>query len=301
MRWRKLGRVFGAEGQAPWFRGPAIVAIPRPLGGPLWRVFVSPRDAMNRSSVCWFDMDLRRPGQALPVSPRPVLEPGAPGRFDAAGAMGAWITEADGEERLYYQGWSLPADRPFHAAIGLAVRRLGDDRPFERLSDQPILEGAAGGFAANPAVLPDGQGGWRMWFQQGMPWARRGGEWLPRYAIAEARSADGLRWAAVPGAGMPWALPGEVAVARFCPWREGAGWRAAFSVRGDGWGYRLASARSADGRRWTRDAAPPLEATEPWEDGTLCYPTVFAAEGRRWMLFNAGRYGAAGLGLAVAE
>lgn len=300
MAWRMIGRVFAAEGQNAWFRGPAIVAIPRPVGGAVWRIHVSPRDGTNRSSLCWFEMDLRRPGHVLAVSTRPLLEPGPPGAFDEAGAMGACIVEADGEERLYYQGWSLPPGRPFHTAIGLAVRRAGDhDRPFERVAAEPILEGAAGGFAGNPAILRDGDA-WRMWFHQGLPWARRGTALLPRYAIAEARSADGRRWQVAPSAGLPWELPGEVATCRFWPWREGGGWRAAFCCRGDAWPYRLGLAHSPDGRRWMRAAAPPLEAG-PGQDGALCYPTVFMAEGRRWMLCNAGRYGAAGLWLAVEE
>ena len=54
--------------------------------------------------------------------------------------MGCWIVEHDGMEMLYYQGWNLGVTVSFYVAIGLAVRPAGQpDRPFERISEGPIL------------------------------------------------------------------------------------------------------------------------------------------------------------------
>lgn len=307
MRWRRLGRLFAGDGAGGWTHSHGIVAIPRPLGGSLWRIYFNPRDGEGRSNLSWLDLDLRDPGRVLRRSRRPVIAPGRPGCFDERGAMGAWIVEAEGEERLYYQGFTLPRSVPFHAAIGLAVRPLGDpDRPFERISEGPILDRRPEEpfFLADPAVLPDGRGGWRMWYQSGRPWERRGEEWLPRYDIREAVSADGVHWRIGEGRAMSFAHPGEVAIARFCPLREADGsWRAFYSFRGDDWAYRMGTATSPDGSRWTRRDEEMGFALEEggWERLSVHYPTVFDAEGARWMLYSAGRYGDAGLGLAVLE
>ncbi len=307
MRWRRLGRLFAGDGAGGWTHSHGIVGIPRPLGGPLWRIHFSPRDGQGRSNLSWLDISLREPGRVLRRSARPLLEPGRPGCFDEAGAMGACIVEAGGEERLYYQGFSRPRSVPFHAAIGLAVRPAGDPgRPFARVGEGPLLDRCREEpfFVANPAVRPDGQGGWRMWYQSGRPWAGAEGAWLPRYDIREAWSADGLDWRPLPGRALPFAHPGEVAIARFWPLREADGrWRAFYSFRGDAWPYRMGTATSPDGHCWTREDGAMAMAVEPggWERLSLHYPTVFDAEGARWMLYSAGRYGDAGLGLAMLE
>jgi hypothetical protein len=307
VRWRKLGRIFVAAGQSEWLHSHGIVPIPRPLSGPLWRIYFSPRDRQNRSNLSWIDIDLRSPTHVLRHAAVPLLMPGLPGCFDDCGAMGAWIVETAGEERLYYQGWTLPCTVPFHAAIGLAARPLGDpDRPFERVAAGPIIDRSPKEphFVANPAVLPDGAGGWRMWYQSGKAWAGTDGAWLPRYAIRHATSRDGLRWSLSTAPSLGFVHPGEVAIARFCPLRESDGsWRAFYSFRGDDWPYRIGTATSADGVTWQRaDAEAGLVLEEGgWERLSVSYPTVFDAEGARWILYNSGRYGDAGFGIAVLE
>jgi hypothetical protein len=306
MRWRKLGRVFVASGQSAWLASHGIVPIPRQLGGKRWRIYFSPRDRLNRSNVSWVDISLSDPTRVLGCSERPVLEPGAVGCFDESGSMGAWIVDVGDEEWLYYQGWTLPRTVPFHAAIGIAVRRAGDpDRPFERVSAGPIIDRCpeAPLFVANPAVLPDGAGGWRMWYQSGREWAVEGDQRLPRYDIRHATSSDGMKWVLEPSTTLGFEHPGEVAIARFCPLPEAGGLRAFYSYRGDAWSYRIGTATSADGRSWHRqdaDAGIELEAGG-WERLSVSYPTVFDANGERWMLYNSGRFGDAGFGIAVLE
>ena len=98
--------------------------------------------------------------------------------------------------------------------------------------------------------------------------------------------------------------PGEVAIARFCPLREADGsYKAWYSYRGNDWGYRIGFATSADGTSWTRhdDQAGIDRDPDSWEGSMICYPFVFDTEIGRMMLYNGGRYGAAGFGIAVLE
>jgi hypothetical protein len=307
LRWRKFGRVFVAAGQSPWLHSHGIVAIPRRLTTHQWRIYFSPRDRQNRSNVSWFDIDLRDPTRVLRVAERPVLEPGPPGCFDDCGAMGAWIVERDGQEWLYYQGWTLSRTVSFHAAIGVATRPLGDpSAPFRRLSAGPLIDRSRTEphFVANPAVLPDGAGAWRMWYQSGRAWRESPSGLLPQYDIRMATSADGIDWSLSDRSVLSFAHPGEVAIARFCPLVEaGRGLRAFYSYRGDDWSYRIGMATSPDGRAWTRDdeSAGLRLDDDSWERISVSYPTVFDADGARWMFYNSGRYGDAGLGIAMLE
>ena len=62
-------------------------------------------------------------------------------------------------------------------------------------------------------------------------------------------------------------------------------------------------ATSADGLTWTRhdDRAGIDIDPDSWEGSMICYPFVFDSEIGRVMLYNGGRYGDAGFGIAVLE
>jgi len=306
MRWKKLGRIFVADGHSEWMHSHGIIPIARAIGGFRYRIYFTPRDRQVRSNVSWLDIDIRDPTKVLRLSKHPLLTPGPLGCFDDCGAIGCWIVEQDGIEHLYYQGWNRGVTVGFYVAVGIAVRPAGDpDRPFERISEGPILDRCIEEpvFISDPAVMIE-NGKWRMWYQSGRPWSRHGDQMLPSYDIRAADSADGRRWnlAGVPS--LTFEHPGEVAIARFCPLREADGsYKAWYSYRGNDWGYRIGFATSADGSHWTRhdEQAGIDRDPDSWEGSMICYPFVFDTEIGRMMLYNGGRYGDAGFGIAVLE
>src|SRR5882757_3763301 len=139
MRWKKLGRIFVADGHSEWVHSHGIIPIARHLGEFRYRIYYTPRDRELRSNVSWLDIDIRNPTTVLRQSPHPLLTPGPLGCFDDSGAIGCWIVEHAGIEYLYYQGWNRGVTVDFYVAVGLATRPAGDpDRPFERIADGPI-------------------------------------------------------------------------------------------------------------------------------------------------------------------
>jgi hypothetical protein len=306
MRWKKLGRIFVADRHSEWMHSHGVLPIARPLGEYRYRIYFSPRDRQSRSNIGWLDIDIRNPTEVLRVSERPLLSPGPLGCFDDSGTMGCWLVEHDGIERMYYQGWTLGVTVSFYIAVGVAERPVGDaDRPFTRISAGPILDRNMQEpvFIANPTVLVE-NGSWRMWYQSGRPWTRPAGNALPSYDIRYADSHDGIRWNLGGIQALTFQHPGETAITRFCPLREPDGrYKAWYSYRANDWGYRIGFATSDDGITWIRrDEEAGIESEgSSWEGPMICYPFVFDTEIGRMMLYNGGRYGDAGFGIAALE
>lgn len=306
MRWRKLGHIFVAHEHSEWSYSHAILPIAKSLGDFRYRIYFTPRDRKKRSNVSWLDIDIRDPTQILRLASEPVLSPGPLGSFDDSGAIGCWAVQHNGIERLYYQGWTLGITVGFYAAIGAAERPAGrPDLPFTRISPGPIIDRCMQEpvFVADPAVLIEGPR-LRMWYQSGRNWTLQDGIALPSYDIRYAESADGIHWNIEGTTALTFQHAGEVAIARFCPLREADGtYKAWYSYRGNDWGYRIGYATSPDGLVWTRqdDRAGISNDPESWEGSMVCYPFVFDSEIGRLMLYNGGRYGDAGFGIAILE
>lgn len=298
MAWRKRGRVYEAKEFAPWARSHASNPVAEPLDGSRCRVYFSTRDANNRSSIAWLEIDLARPTEVLRVSDAPALSPGRTGTFDDSGvSMGCLVRE--GRDRyLYYLGWNLGVTVPWRNSIGLAVSR--DGGPFERVSEAPVLDrGHHDPFSVSyPWILREGPL-WRMWYGSNMSWGAEQKEMA--HLIKYADSSDGLAWRREGRVAIPFASPGEYAVSKPCVVKDGGTYRMWYSFRGER--YRIGYAESADGLSWRRrDERSGIDVSpEGWDAEAVCYPCVFDQAGQRYMLFNGNRYGLTGFGIASWE
>lgn len=298
--WRRLGHVFCADGRSPFLATHASYPTPLVRADGTVRVFFSPRDAQNRSSI--FFLDLAVDGdrfEVLRVSDAPLLEPGQRGSFDDSGVTVSCVI-ADGDRRLvYYLGWSLAVTVPFRNFIGLATAR-GDDATLTRLSPAPILDRSAiDPFTLGyPWVLRDGEQ-WRMWYGSHLSWGERGLEM--RHVIKEAHSRDGLSWERSGRVAIPLGQPPEFAVSRPCVLRDPDRFRMWYARRDPD--YRIGYAESEDGSRWTREDGAFVLAGQAggWDAESSTYPAVFDLRGGRYLLYNGNGYGRSGFGLARLE
>lgn len=197
---------------------------------------------------------------------------------------------------MYYTGVMLGKTVPFYFAVGAA--RSNDGLEWRRVSSAPILDrNAIDPFmTASPCVLFD-EGRFRMWYVSCVRWENTEDDPRHYYHIRYAESLDGLTWDRRGVVCIDFQA-GEYALARPSVVRDSDCYRMWFPYRGDH--YRIGYAESEDGIVWRRDdgASNMLGGNEAWEDEMQCYPWVFDAMDRRYMLYNGNGYGATGFGLA---
>lgn len=300
MAWKKRGLVFCPDGKLPWMHSHAAVPIAEPMGGDLFRVYFSTRDACNRSHTGHIVIDIGKPHEILSVSDRPVLEPGQLGAFDDSGAMATWLAEWQGIRHLYYIGWNLGTTVPFRNSIGLALS--ADGQAFHRIAPGPIVDRTMKEphFCASCCVIP-GQDLWRMWYLSCTGWSMADGKPRHDYHIKYAESSDGVQWQRTGHVAIDFASPEEHAISRPSVMLHDGLWRMWYSFRGAA--YRIGYAESENGRDWDRrDAEAGIDVSASgWDSEMIEYPFVFEHKGQRYMLYNGNGYGASGLGLAIWE
>jgi hypothetical protein len=299
VKWRKLGLVFRPNGEAPWMHSHAAVPIAEPLGGGLFRIYFSTRDAQHCSHTAYLVIDIACPQEILELCTSPVLAPGSLGAFDDSGAMATWLA-AQGKRRfLYYIGWNLGVTVPFRNSIGLAVS--DDGQEFARYATGPVVDRSIHEphFTASCCVIP-AEDCWRMWYLSCTQWVLREGRPEHRYHIKYAESVDGVHWKRDGIVAIDFANDGEYAISRPSVMRDDV-WRMWYSYRGDA--YRIGYAESDDGKCWQRlDAHVGIDVSVTgWDSQAIEYPFVFDHDGQRYMLYNGNNYGESGFGIAVME
>lgn len=297
--WRRLGRVFVAAGEELWRISHASNPTPLVLSGKRVRVYFSPRDADNRSSIAAIDLELEDQRFAVVSSVHgPLLSPGARGAFDDSGVSVGCAIEFGGRTRIWYLGWSLGVTVPFRNFIGLAEGPL--DGPMRRVSPVPVLDRSiADPFTLGyPWVIREASG-LRLWYGSHLEWGDTG--LAMRHAIKHASSSDGIAWIRDGNPVLAPAGGAEFALSRPCVVRDADRYRLWFCRRFTN--YRLGYAESSDGYVWRR-RDKQLRFVGPkgcWETASMAYPTVFDCGGRRYMLYNGDGYGRTGFGLAILE
>jgi hypothetical protein len=201
---------------------------------------------------------------------------------------------------LYYAGFQRAVKIPYTILTGVAASADGG-RTFRRVARVPALERtdeeAVWRTAAH--VIQDG-GRFRMWYAGGSEWVELGGKPVPRLHIRHVESADGVTWRGPAMTSLAVDPAGELSLGR--PWivREPDGYLMHYSIRGGATPYRLAAARSPDGRQFAPlDGEPGLAVgPEPWDAEMMYASAVFQRGSRAYLFYNGNSTGQTGFGWA---
>jgi hypothetical protein len=318
MQWRKLGRIFDprdfrlANGCVEFAQSPQALVFDEFV-----RIYFATRsvDESNgkyRSHIAFVDMK-KNLKDVIRTSERTVIPLGKLGCFDEHGIFPMNPLRREDAVYAYTCGWSRRVSVSVETAIGLAVSH-DDGVTFQKLGDGPVLAASL----REPCLVGDAfvkvvGDTFHMWYIFGTGWKRFTESAAPdrTYKIGHAVSADGVTWAREEGrqiiadrlgAEESQALPSVIDISGrhhmvFC-YRESRDFR-----KNRDRGYRIGHAWSDDLVHWTRDDGNPgIKVTEgDWDSDMLCYPHVFACDGKVYLLYNGNEFGRYGFGLAVLE
>ena len=297
MKWIKKGLIFNPENNHDWMVSHAANPVAEPLGGDLFRVYFSCRDKDNRSSIGFFEFDIRNPKGVLHIGSQPVIRPGEIGLFDDGGTSISCLVIANGKKYLYYLGWNLGVTVPWRNSIGLAINN-SDDPIFVKYSHAPIMDrNDIDPFSLSyPWVMRDGTV-WKTWYGSNLRWGAK--ETDMAHVIKYAESSDGIHWERSGVVAIPLKYPDEYAISKPCVIKDGETYKMWYSYRGQS--YRIGYADSSDGINWGRkDEEVGIDVSKSgWDSEMIEYPFVFDHGGKRYMLYNGNGYGKTGIGLAM--
>jgi len=310
--WRRAGVVVPRFPDGSGWDGHCQMPTPILLGDDVLRIYYCTRDRRNRSHVFFVDVVPDAPAKVIARPDTPCLLPGAIGHFDAAGVMPTSVLRIGDEIWMYYIGWTVRADVPYHNAIGLAVSKDGGVS-FERRFAGPIV----GSTAIEPLFcstadvvrMPDG---WKMWYASTTEWRELNGKLEPRYHLKYAESADGMVWRQQGRIAVDYRDDNEAAVARATVLFDGGEFRMWFcrrdlvGYRDDAaHAYRIGYASSRDGRNWHRSDAGVFAAGTPAlagvDDVMQAYPAVLRIRDRLVMFYNGNGFGQTGILMATGS
>jgi len=311
-RWEKLGRVFAPDGRFEWMQSHAQNPSALVLEDRI-RVYFTcrgPKDAdgMFAAVSTFVDLDRADPTRVIHVNDRPLLPMGDVGTFDQYGVMPGNVVRVGDQVFLYYVGWMRTSGAPYTHAIGLAAsdddgvtfRRMGRGPLFGRSLTEPFLQNSP--FVGRFGDL------YHMWYSSGIDWIEEDGRLESIYVMMHATSPDGIEWRREGVPCVPTVVEHEVqtnpSVLKvgdrhymwFC-YRYGLNFRNAEG------GYRMGVAWSDDLRTWHRDDTIGIiePSAEGWDSEMICYPGLFEADGRTFMLYSGNYFGRDGFGLAIRD
>jgi hypothetical protein len=317
MKWTKLGQIFDptehklADNCTEYAQGPQAL----PVGGGV-RVYFSTRERDSTgkflSHISYVDFDSTF-STILGVADHSVIPLGEIGTFDEHGIFPIHLFKSGDEVWGYTTGWNRKVSVSVDTAIGLAISHDGG-KTFAKVGNGPVLSASLHEpfLIADPFVLKIGAD-YHMWYIFGTQWQSPttvGGQPERVYKIGHAVSGDGMSWdregreiiASKLSRDECQALPSVLQLDGryhmvFC-YRNVTGFRTSRDSA-----YRLGYAYSDDLREWIRDdESLGLDVSaDGWDSDMMCYPHLFAYDGRVWLLYNGNHFGRDGFGLAVME
>jgi predicted GH43/DUF377 family glycosyl hydrolase len=234
------------------------------------------------------------------------LSLGNKGAFDWAGVMPTDIITYKDKKYLYYIGWSLRQDVPYHNNLGLAISE-DNGKTWNKFSKGPIFHTSykEPGYIGTVEILIE-EGIWKMWYLSCLDWTEVDGKMEPLYDIKYATSHNGIDWNPTGIVSIPLENnEGGISSCRVI--KDNEKYKMWYSVRDKSdyrdnikHSYKIKTAISSDGINWTKNNKIDLDVSlEGWDSKMVAYPYIIEENNKLIMFYNGNKFGQTGIGYAV--
>ena len=273
-----------------------------------YRIYYSTR-INGKSTPMFIDVDKENPKKILNKSEFPILQLGNKGSFDWAGIMPTEIITIGITKYLYYIGWSLRQDVPYHNNLGLAISN-DNGNTWKKFSEGPVFHTSykETGYIGTVEIMIE-NGVWRMWYLSCKDWIEHDGKMEPTYSTKYAESINGIDWEPKNIVCIP--LENDEGGISSCRVLKINGkYKMWYSIRDKidyrdniNHSYRIKTAESSDGIRWIKNNNIDLDIDKnsEWENTMVCYPFIVENEKNFIMFYNGNQFGKTGIGYAIKE
>lgn len=273
-----------------------------------WRIYYSYR-IDGKSVPYYIDVDPANPSKILRKSDKQLLQLGELGRFDWAGIMPTDVINVESQKYMYYIGWSVRKDVPYHNTLGLAISEDNGDT-WHKFSDGPVFSTSykePGYVGTAEVILVDNT--YYMYYLSCRDWIIVDNHPEPIYDIKIALSKNAIDWEPLDRVAIGLEKgQGGISKAtviqyenRYYMWYSA---RSESNYRLDpNHGYRIYCAVSDDLFNWTKLNRHGLDInlSSKWERIMVEYPDVFIHNNRLHMFYNGDGFGRTGIGYATMD
>jgi hypothetical protein len=297
MQWNKKGLIFKAENKNQYLSTHASNPLAIKLSNDVYRVYFSGRNFDNKSSIGYFDYDIKNE-DCLGVSEKPLVIFGDDTSFYKDGISIGNLYENNGKKYVLFMGWNIPTNQHWRGDIGqLEVTdfehmHVTSEIPFMGMSEEDPIS------LSYPYVMFVNDK-YKMWYGSTIDWTSENGEMI--HVIKYATSKNGIDWERK-GVCIPYKLGEAQAFSRPTVILLNEVYHMWYSYRsGDGTKYRIGYSYSFDGETWiARNDKVGLSVSDsPDENIMVCYPYVIIHEEQLFMFYNGNDYGKKGVFLAT--
>jgi hypothetical protein len=294
--WVRVGWIEPPIGLGEWCTSHLSLPFCIPKNATEYRVYFSSRDSDQRSHVGWVDLDINS-DHALKTNfgKKPLVCPGKAGTFDEHGVSGSYFEVINKRLRIWNFGWQRLQGKAWSNAIGLVENSIDDT---ESTSNNTLII-KSNEFETNGLAYPylvSLNSTQHMFYGTfdllGIPSLNE------PYSFIAKRAKIGHDFKLSDRSPMITHTIGKSAQSRPCIIRDGGGFRAWISVKGEG--YEICSAYSQDLRSWHwSDEGYDLRPNGLNEESReVCYSHVVDFKDSRLMFYNGDGFGKSGIGIA---
>lgn len=296
MIFKRGGHIFNPSGKFGWAISHALQPTPI-LTNEGIKIYCGFRDGEGVSRVGYVLLDPENPKKIIRLSTEPVLNIGAPGRFDDNGVVPCFIYKQGANLYMYYAGYQLVNKVKFLVFGGLAVSD-DDGESFHRLSTVPFTDRTdEEPFFKVIHSLIKINDVYMFYYGGGNSFIELSKKIYPKYNIRFFQSDSHCKSSKCGSLAIDFKNENEYRVARPYVYKNNNAYCMLYYIAEKNGDFYIAQSVSNNGIDWVIDEKfKVIGERENWDSIMMAYPSFIEVGDSQYIFYNGNNYGKDGFG-----